>query len=218
MFLALADADLVETLADALSEFASSVPALKPALGVFREYKNAREVLAAGGQEAVDRLLIGAVERPAAGLLDLADVERMSHENIPAVFSGIQELDRAIGGFSAGELSVWTGKRGGGKSTLLSQFLLDAVDQGFPVCAYSGELPAWRFKQWVSLQAAGPDNVVERQDRFSDWTFYSIPTEIQERIDTWWKGKFWLYDNKLVNDEDSMICLFEYATRRLPIS
>lgn len=51
MFLALADADLVETLADALSEFTSSVSVLKPAPGVFRDYKNIRDVMEAGGRK-----------------------------------------------------------------------------------------------------------------------------------------------------------------------
>lgn len=212
VFLALADGELVDTVADALAEFAPSVPVLKPAPGAFRDHANVREVLEAGGQRAVDHLMIGAIERPAAGLLDLALVERQ--ENPPAVLSGVAELDRAIGGFAAGEFSVWTGKRGGGKSTLLGQLLLDAVDQGFPVCAYSGELPAWRFKQWTLLQAAGPEHVVERQDRFSGKVFYSVPAAVQKQIDDWWRGRFMLYDNRLANDEDSILRIFEYAVRR----
>lgn len=152
------------------------------------------------------------MERPAAGLLDLADVERQRDQ--PSILTGIPELDRTIGGLYAGELSVLTGKRGGGKSTLGGQFLIEALNQGFPVCAYSGELPAWRFKQWVSLQAAGPGNVVERRDRYSNKVFYSVPTKIQEQIDAWWRGRFWLYDNRLANDEDSILQLFEFAARR----
>lgn len=214
VFLALADGELMDTVADALSEYAPTVPVLKPAPGAFRNYANVRAVLAAGGQRAVDHLMIGAVERPAAGLLDLAAVERQSQEEQPSVLSGIQELDRAIGGFYAGELSVWTGKRGGGKSTLLGQLLLEALNQGFPVCAYSGELPAWRFKQWISLQAAGPEHVVERQDRFSGKTFYSVPSVVQKQLDDWWRGRFLLYDNRLANDENSLLQVFEYAVRR----
>lgn len=212
VFLALADGELVDTVADALAEFAPSVPVLKPAPGAFRDHANVREVLSSGGQRAVDHLMIGAVERPAAGLLDLAAVERQ--ENSPAVLSGVAELDRTIGGFAAGELSVWTGKRGGGKSTLLGQLLLNAVEQGFPVCAYSGELPAWRFKQWVSLQAAGLEHLVERKARFSGKTFYSVPAAIQKQIDDWWQGRFFLYDNRFAGDEDSILRLFEYAVRR----
>lgn len=214
VFLAIADDEIVGIMADALAEYAPPVPVLKPAPGVFRGHENIREVLASGGQKAVDHLMIGAVEVPVAGLLDLADVERQSPENQPSVLSGFRELDRAIGGFYPGELSVWTGKRGGGKSTLLGQLLLEAINQGFPVCAYSGELPAWRFKEWVLLQAAGPDHVIERKDRFSDKTFYSVPTAIQEQIDEWWKGRFLLFDNRYPGDEDSILRMFEYAVRR----
>jgi len=39
-------------------------------------------------------------------------------------------------------LSVWTGGSGDGKSTFLGQELLTAINHGFNVCAYSGELPA----------------------------------------------------------------------------
>lgn len=214
VFLALADGDMVSTVADALAEFAPSVPVLKPAPGTFRDHANVREVLAAGGQKAVDHLMIGAVECPAAGLLDLATVERQNPGDTPSVLSGIRELDRAIGGFYPGELSVWTGRRGGGKSTLLGQLLLESLDQGFPVCAYSGELPAWRFKQWIALQAAGPEHVVERQDRHSGKTFYNVPPMIQKRLDEWWKGRFMLFDNRYPGDEDSILRLFEYAVRR----
>lgn len=216
VFLALADTEMCGTVAEALEEYAPGVAVLTPGKGAFRDHETVREVLAVGGREAVDRLIIGAVERPAHGLLDLASVEREDMSCMPSVLSGIPELDRAIGGFYGGELSIWTGKRGGGKSTLLGQLLLEAVNQGQRVCAYSGELAAWRFKQWVTLQAAGPEHVAAQQDRFSGKTFYTVSPLIQKQIDEWWKGRFFLYDNKIssANDENSLIAMFEYAVRR----
>lgn len=99
-------------------------------------------------------------------------------------------------------------------SVSVKVYLVPFQPQDFPVCAYSGELPAWRFKQWISLQAAEPGNVVERQDRASGKTFYTVPPMIQRRPDEWWAGRFWLYDNRLANDEDSILRIFEYAVRR----
>ena len=130
--------------------------------------------------------------------------------------SGLKALDQSIGGFAPSELSVWTGKRGSGKSTLLSQLLLNAIDQGFPVCAYSGELSAWRFKQWAMLQAAGAGHIEPKRDPVSGKLYYYTPKEIADRIDGWWKGKFFLYDNRVAGagDEDSIISVFEYAVRR----
>ena len=216
VFVALADRDLAKTVAEALEEYAPSVIVLLPREGAFGDHANLREVLAAGGGKAVSRLIMGAIERDARGVLDLADVELVRPETLPSVLSGISELDRTIGGFCPGELSIWTGKRGGGKSTLLGQLLLEAIQQGFPVCAYSGELPAWRFKQWVSVQAAGPENVEKVVDRWSGKEFYTVSPMIQRRIDDWWKGKFYLYDNRLASacDEDSILSVFEYVVRR----
>ena len=122
----------------------------------FCRCNSVRDLRATCGLRAVERMLLEAVEIPAYGLLDLADVSAPDVSKLDKVLFGISNLDRATGGAVMGELSVWTGKRGEGKSTLLDQFLLEAIDQGQPVCAYSGELPAWKFKYWASLQAAGP--------------------------------------------------------------
>ena len=92
-----------------------------------------------GGIRAVERLLLGCRELPVNGLLNISDVQPDEAVSKNRTFSGLPALDRAVGGFSGGELSVWTGKRGEGKSTLLSQFIPEAVARGKRVCVYSGE-------------------------------------------------------------------------------
>jgi len=216
VFIALADSDLVRAVSDALEEYAPSVAVLTPRSGAFKGLGNCREVLAAGGEKRLSQLMMGAVERPAAGLLDMADVERVDPMSQPSVLSGIQTLDASTGGFFAGELSVWTGKRGAGKSTLLGQMLLNAIDQGQRVCAYSGELSAWRFKDWISAQAAGSSHMTEQKDPFSGKVFSQVDPGIRPLLDDWWRGQFFLYDNKVSSssDEDSILRTFEYAVRR----
>lgn len=216
VFLALAESEIADTAADMLAEYVPSISVLTPKKGAFGSHKTVREVLAAGGEKAVNRLLMGAVERNASGLLDIADVERTDPLAVPSVLSGIKALDKSIGGFAASELSVWTGKRGSGKSTLLGQLLLDAIDQGHNVCAYSGELSAWRFKQWTALQAAGRENVELTTDRFTGKSFYRVTDDSMKYIDDWWRQRFFLYDNKIASasDEDSILNVFEYAVRR----
>lgn len=216
VFIAVSDPEVGTAVADALKEYAPTVSVLLPREGAFGKSTRIREVLTSGGRKAVDHLLLGAVERPMDGLLDLADVERVDPSTQLAVLSGLKALDESIGGFAPAELSIWTGKRGSGKSTLLCQMLLNAIDQGFPVCAYSGELAAWRFKQWAMLQAAGSGHVEPRRDNASGKLYYFTPQEIAEKIDGWWKGKFFLYDNRVpgAGDENSIINVFEYAVRR----
>lgn len=54
-------------------------------------------------------------------------------------------LDELIGGLAEGAMTVFTGKPGQGKSTVAGQLLLAAIEQGYSVCAYSGELTKEHF-------------------------------------------------------------------------
>ena len=216
IFLAIPEEDIRTTVAEALEEFVPGLRILLPRGNAFSKHSRVRDILTSGGQSAVNQLLAEAVERPMPGLLDLSDVEVINLASLPSVLSGIPALDQMTGGFYGGELSVWTGKRGGGKSTLLGQLLVEAADQGQRVCAYSGELAAWRFKEWVYLQAAGPSNIIPKTDPYSGRQFHSVPLTIQHQIDAWLKGKFFLYDNTAPggSSEDSILSLFDYAVNR----
>lgn len=192
------------------------VPVLSAQPSAFRGCPSIRELREQCGDRAVEHLLLGAVEQPAQGLLDITRVRRPDIAGTPRALSGIRELDCSIGGFYAGELSVWTGKRGEGKSTFLGQMLLEAEAQGHKVCAYSGELPDWRFREWTYLQAAGPGNVRACEDKGTGRRFYQVPAPVQDLIDEWLAGHFFLYDLKqgAAHDEDSILQIFEYAARR----
>lgn len=167
------------------------------------------------GPKAMEQILLDVVELPVYGLLDLADVDQPDVAQMPKVRSGIPNLDQAIGGFLMGELSVWTGRRGEGKSTLLSQLLLEALDQDAAVCAYSGELPAWKFKYWTSLQAAGPEHIRREKDRSSGKLVPMVSPLVQPRIDEWYRRRFFLYDigKSTVHDAANILRLFGYAHR-----
>ena len=104
----------------------------------FRRCSSVRALRDTYGLKAVDQMLLDTVEVPAYGLLDLADVKQPDVTRLDKVLYGIPNLDRATGGAIMGELSVWTGKRGEGKSTLLDQFLLESINQGQPVSSNIG--------------------------------------------------------------------------------
>ncbi|MCI8537751.1 MAG: hypothetical protein HFF18_03695 [Oscillospiraceae bacterium] len=168
-----------------------------------------------GGANLWD-ILVAAVELPAYGLVDLASIPERDLNRIPRTLSGFPFLDRHIGGFFASEVSVWTGKRGSGKSTILGQILLSAVDQGHRVCAYSGELDKAQFREWIDLQAAGPEQVRFRTDPRSGKKLCRVEGPVRDRISAWLEGKFWLFDLDCasVHDEDRILAQFEYARLR----
>ncbi|AWY06881.1 MAG: helicase [Caudoviricetes sp.] len=194
------------------------LPILSPVPETFGNYRSVVELVREYGTADLERrLLYKANIEPSSGLLNLADVKRRDLCDIPRTLSGFPTLDRALGGFRDGELTVWTGKRGEGKSTVLGQILVESVNQGRKVCAYSGELDADRFKDWILVQAAGPDMLEACQDPDTGANVYLVPSPVEALIDEWWDRKFYVYDLGIssAHDEDSILGEFEYARRCL---
>ncbi|NBI10223.1 hypothetical protein D1641_09390 [Colidextribacter sp. OB.20] len=194
----------------------SPVPVMIPSDNAWYGAGSVRELYENVGPAAADKLLLDAEEIPIAGLLNIAEIDTSRRKNAVRVVSGLPKLDKAVGGFSGGALSVWTGKRGEGKSTLLGQILLEAVNQNHVVCAYSGELPKEDFKLALLQQAAGYLNVEQVQDPASDRTIYNVRREVVPWINEWWDGRLYLTDigRKNAHEEDTILKLFEYANRR----
>jgi len=183
---------------------------------VKHEEKDANLLLYKGGQDAVLLAWTSAEEIPVTGLINLANVVPLDVRNIPKSHTSIKGLDRLYGGFMMGDVTVWTGKRGEGKSTVLSQLMLDALQDGRGVCAYSGELRSDRFQYWTDLQAAGSDNVLEYFDEPAGKAVRYVERNIRDSIHNWYDYRYWLYDNSatLESEESGVIKIFEKAAKR----
>jgi len=192
------------------------LPVMVPGEGAFRGCASALELWENYGLAALDNLVLEAVELPSPGVLNVAEIDCDTESSIKRTSSGLALLDREIGGFAPGELSVWTGRRGEGKSTMLGQILLDAINQGHRVCAYSGELPARQFKRFIRQQAAGHLHVTKQEDPLTGKEFFFVNDDVKEPIDRWFDGNLFLTDirDKTAHDEDTILKLFEYANRR----
>ena len=181
------------------------------------EYKDANELLYRKGGEAVKLSYDSAREVPVFGLIDLAEVTPLDVKNLKSSRTSIKELDRKLqGGFMYGDVSVWTGKRGEGKSTLLSMLMLDAIENGANVCAYSGELSKERFQYWVDLQAAGKNHISSYFDNANECEVQYVSNDIKSLIHSWYSRRFWLYDNAIAgdNEETSIMSIFEVSAKR----
>jgi twinkle protein len=205
--------DMVQRLIIRLGTYrCSTIP-----IEFYKGCKDANEILYRHGKDTLKLAVENAKPIPIAGLIDLADVKPFDVRNVERVKSNISFLDAATGGFLMGELSVWTGKRGHGKSTLLGQLLLEAVDQGTSVCAYSGELRADRFQYWINLQAAGSKEISRYYDAVRGKEVAYIEKSTLEKIMRWYRGKFFLYDNGVADynaEETSILKVFEYTVKR----
>lgn len=177
-----------------------------PDYGKYLGCKDCNEILVRHGAGAFVEILSNLSMPPVRGLINIADVRRTDIDNVRKTRSGLKSFDAETGGFFEGDLTVWTGKRGSGKSTFLNQVMLQAIDDGTNVCVYSGEIPADRFKNQIMLCAAGYHHVEQRTDSTTGREYYIPEKDVEPYINDWMSRKLWLYDNKIIeNDERKSI-------------
>lgn len=133
--------------------------------------------------------------------VDITDIKEIDMSQIVSVPSGINILDKKIGGFVKGRLTVWSGANGSGKSILVSQTALDAINNGYSVAMFSGELTNQDTRRWLFLQAAGKEYNYESD--MENW--YFTKREAAEKISKWLKGKLFIYNNDYGTEIQSVI-------------
>lgn len=181
------------------------------------ECKDANEILTELGDIVLLDTLDSAKEIPTRGLINLSRVVPVDPTTIPRIKTNIPALDEAIGGLREGAVTVITGAPGSGKSVITGLFLLNAIEQGSPVCAYSGELTSEEFQQWINLQAAGSEYITLKYDPVKRKKVPVLPADVEQAIMDWYDGKFFLYDNSEVfesNQSESIINVFTTAHRK----
>lgn len=134
------------------------------------------------------------VETPERGnvWLKVGEVSRPPFSFDDYIPSGITEIDRRGIGFKRGHISIWSGKRGCGKSSMLNMLILAAIQRGFNSALWTGELSECDIRDWLFLQAAGKQHT----ERVFGTDFYRVPNDIANRISPWIDRHFRLFNNK----------------------
>lgn len=164
--------------------------------------KDANELLMKHGKDAVKRAVNNAVLVPVERVMELADVEDVDIYKLEKLSSTIAEVDRLLyGGIPFGGVAIITGKPGEGKSTYASQILANAIDSGYKVFAYSGELPNYQFKAWMDFQIAGPSHVLENVGQTGNIHRF-ISNSNKALINKWYRGRAYIYDNRIIEENE----------------
>lgn len=121
------------------------------------------------------------------------------------VRTGITELDKKLRGLKKGYVSVISGLRAGGKSSVISEICLDVVEEKNNVGVFSGELAPKNFMRWMNLQAAGKGYTEPTQFE----GYYNVQRKYQEQIAKWMGKHFLLYNNLYGNNFQAVIEQFE---------
>ena len=214
--------EMVSTISKRLGEDRCMIPAEYPECiyngkDLNRICKDASEILQCYGPEVLKGLVDACEPAPIKGVLELSKIPFVDPTSIPRIMTHIPSLNNMIGGLSEGGLTIISGKRGEGKSTLAGPFCLEAVEQGESVCVYSGELSAYKYLEWIMLQATERRYIGYKTDTRSGKNIACVSSDIQKRIKDWLVGKFYLYDNGIITDEkqtDSILRVFEGCARR----
>jgi replicative DNA helicase len=92
----------------------------------------------------------------AATLVEAQD--RAAGRSAPAATTGLEKLDKAIGGLQAGDLIVYAGRPGMGKTALLMTTAMRAAMNSRPVLFFSLEMTAGRLMQRAGCDLHYDDN------------------------------------------------------------
>lgn len=179
--------------------------------------KDANEVLFFHGWSELISMVENAKTIPIKGIIDLSTVVPYDPTSVPRIKTMIPALDEILGGLVEGGVTVFTGKAGDGKSTLSGLLLLNAIEQGYNVCAYSGELRKEKFQEWINLQCAGSDYITLKYDPIRQKHIPVVPYLVQERLMDYYRGRFFLFDNNEIfehNQAESILNVFTMAVRR----
>lgn len=104
--------------------------------------------------------------------------------------------------FRPGELTVWTGYNGHGKSLMLNQVLIGIMEQGERTCVFSGEMLPERQGKRMAKQLGGADR----------------PTiEYLDHMGQWLRDRMWIFNLVGTATIDRLVEVFGYGYRRYGI-
>lgn len=124
--------------------------------------------------------------------LAMTDVQYVGMSKMASIPTGYKELDKKIIGLLLGDVTVLSGGSGAGKSSWIDCVALNAIQRGYKVGIWSGELQDFRFQSWINQIAAGKNYVCKREG-FEN--YYYAPKNISNQISNWLEGKLFLYNN-----------------------
>ena len=141
-------------------------------------------------------------------------IKSVKRDPSQVVTSGIEILDKRIIGFNLGELSVWSGSNGSGKSSVLSQLAIESINNGHKVALFSGELREDRVLGWLQQQTAGKKNT--KATKYEN--YYIVPEDIKNKINAWLEGKLYIYNNQKSTKVEEVLkaidnCIVEHGIK-----
>ena len=172
--------------------------------------KDANEVLYFKGKERVLQYINKPLEIPVENVSDLSKAEDFDIEHAEGLYTGIKELDDQIYKLTFGTLNIITGKSGEGKSVFVNQVAIcQAVQQGYDVFVFSGELPAPILRNWVETNMIGREHITMK-----DGHVRVFNPEQRKLMQNWYAGKVLVYDDDYNTTATALLNKMEELARK----
>lgn len=177
----------------------------------YKHCKDANELLLKHGVDAVKAAVNNARPIMSEHVVQLADVDysRKDKERLPTGFKSIDKL--LTGGIPFGGLTIISGSRGEGKTTLSSMLMKSALENDYNVFVYSGEMVKDDVRRWLDLQLAGADRIEKDLNQVFGYMTYNLSRPNKEVISNWLRDRAYIYDDSffIENDEEEIPSLLK---------
>lgn len=193
------EGDSITLLDDMTTRFNGLVKHVR--LEDYKDCKDANDILRKYGKDQVRKCIDNAVPVEVKEIKDITEVKKVNLADLEKFNTGIQALNKIIGGFYMGQVILLTGERGKGKSTLASQFGTMAIKAGYTTFFYSGELMDWYFRNWLDMQVAGDRFINKIRNPYGTYD-YSVDGNVYPSIERWYAGRVKIYDNNIVREDE----------------
>lgn len=178
-------------------------------------YEDINLQLFKAGKESVMKSIADAKYVPIKDIIKMADVEDYNPSDMEKIKSGLNGLDRFIGGWFLGSLNVITGINGSGKSTFINQSCVcEPVNQGYKTFVMSGELTNRQLRNWIEYPMAGKENITSVDNGLNEPTTYYVNKKVKEKMRKWYKDDIYFYDNDLDYTATSILKKMEELAKR----
>lgn len=152
--------------------------------------------------EQIHEAIKNAEEWKIRGLVLARDIGVFDPSQQEFALSSIAEFNQRYRGYAMGKLTIWTGIRGSGKSTFISQEVLSAIENDYQVFWYSAELTCEETLYWLELQAAGLGHIDTLIDE-NGAEYEKVRQDVQQKIREWVGDKIVFYDKEDVDEDDN---------------
>ncbi len=151
--------------------------------------------------------------RPASSWIDSMKASLRAHTSEKKVFLPWQKTNDNFM-FRKGEVTLWSGQNGHGKSLMTGQIALSLLGQDERVCVASFEMkPAATLHRMARQFSSFNPYATE----FSNEEAMAILDDVFDEFGSWTDGRLWLYDQQGTANTEMVIGMARYCAKELGI-